>query len=126
MIKAVTGRVEDLEKQKEALKVSKGFPKKNEGVLGPGRHAPIPDTYTPGAGGWDAEACNDPISAGDGTGILLVHEDDLLEDGKTVTVDSETVKIDLVKASYEISELPVKYKDVLTKDTTTTVKTVVK
>lgn len=114
MTKAITGLLTDLDKQRAAMKAREGLPKKNPGFpANGGKHAPIPDVYTPDAGGWTEEVCEPPVDAKDGTGVLLVRDDLATKlDGQKGTVSGQQVTIDL-KTAVDVSVLPKKYADIV-------------
>lgn len=112
--KAITGLITDLDKQRAAMKAREGLPKRNNGFwIGSGKRLAIPDVYTPDAPGWDAEVCEPPIDAGDGTGVLLVRDDLATKlDGQKATVSGQQITIDM-KAGVDVSALPKKYADLV-------------
>lgn len=93
--------------QAKAIDKALGLPRRGVNI-GRGPHAPIPDTYVPGAVGWTETECAIIEDAGTGSACLVITEAAFALGKRDIVVDGKTVKLDLTKDV--VSEKPTKYK----------------
>lgn len=81
--------------QIKAIDRALGLPRKGVNI-GKAPHAPVPDSYSPGAVGWTETECT--LLENDARDVCLILTDAAVALGKLdVVVDGKTVKLDLTK-----------------------------